>query len=270
MFVGGRAIEDSRRNIAKHKADLLKSRSYELGEAAPEADDFAIECDAFRQPNKRLRGSTAAEEVEHFQERLQETLEELARLNDTVQDLLDDSEYEADTVACEEYTDKCKRALRKAKGLLGAARSGDRYAKSAAQQHASSAFHVKVKTKRDKKKQQNTEPFCVYCGERGHWGPDCQKIASLQARIDALETMNRCFLCLRRGHNKNQCFKRGKASCPKCKGEHHISICSSHTTTANKIETMTSNFTYLQTARVSITGPTGKSKQTRAILVTGS
>ena len=142
-------------------------------------------------------------------------------LNDEVEGAINTRKIRGDTVAHENYTP------------------------------TSSAFHVKVKAKGGKnRKEQNSEPFCVFCEERGHWGQDFQKIASLQERIDVLKKMNRCFLCLRRGHNKIQCFKRGKASCAKCKGEHHISICSDHTTAVNKIESMTS-FTYLQTARVS-------------------
>ena len=55
------------------------------------------------------------DDYEHYKGRLQETLDQLARLDDSIQDLLEDSEYTADVEACEEYIDSAKRALLKAK-----------------------------------------------------------------------------------------------------------------------------------------------------------
>jgi len=91
---------------------------------------------------------------------------------------------------------------------------------------------------------------------------------------------HRCFLCLNRGHNARACNKRDKASCTKYRGAHHRSICSdagtttrsteTAPTTVGKIDVAPSNFTYLQTARVRIVGPTGLSKLTRCVLDSGS
>lgn len=136
------------------------------------------------------------------------------------------------------------------------------------------AFHINSKANRTKHRQKReTEPFCVFCENKGHWGQDCTQVTSLQGRIDKLKTTKRCFLCLRRGHNKDQCFKREKGSCTKCRGKHHVSICGENDglrTTVSKIGVSIFNFTYLQTARVWVRGPTGKGKLTRVILDPGS
>jgi len=59
------------------------------------------------------------DDYEHYRGRLQETLDQLVRLDDSIQDLLEDSEYTADVEACEEYIDSAKRALLKAKQEIG-------------------------------------------------------------------------------------------------------------------------------------------------------
>ena len=59
------------------------------------------------------------DDYEHYRGRLQETLDQLVRLNDSIQDLLEDSDYTADVEACEEYIDSAKRALLKVKQEIG-------------------------------------------------------------------------------------------------------------------------------------------------------
>lgn len=51
--------------------------------------------------------------TEYIISRLQETLDSLKILADAIQDLLDDTEYEADVIACEDYTNSAKRAILK-------------------------------------------------------------------------------------------------------------------------------------------------------------
>jgi hypothetical protein len=51
---------------------------------------------------------------EHYRGRLRETLDELIRLDNAIQDLLEDSEYTADVETCEGYIDSTKRTLLKA------------------------------------------------------------------------------------------------------------------------------------------------------------
>jgi hypothetical protein len=103
----------------------------------------------------------------------------------------------------------------------------------------------------------------------------------VNGRIHKLKATNRCFLCLNRGHNSMTCSKRGSAQCSNCRGSHHKSVCqttrnstlpTSQTpaTSVGKIDVSSPDFTYLQTARVWITGPTGRSKLTRCVLDGGS
>ena len=116
---------------------------------------------------------------------------------------------------------------------------------------------------------------------RGHWAQDCKKITDITERVERLKRANRCFLCLNRGHTASNCGKKGKAKCAKCKKFHHISICDegkrtktqvaqTNFTSVGRIEVTSPGFTYLQTAQVRITGPTGLSRLTRCVLDGGS
>ena len=99
-------------------------------------------------------------------------------------------------------------------------------------------------------------------------------------RREKLKSALRCFLCLNRGHNAKACNKRDKASCRKYRVVHHRSICNDAGTTTRATETTPttvgrldvapSKFTYLQTARVRVVGPTGLSKLTSCVLDSGS
>ena len=64
-------------------------------------------------------GHTSLDDYEHYRGRLQETLDQLVRLDDFIQDLLEDSEYTADVEVCEEYIDSAKRAILKANQEIG-------------------------------------------------------------------------------------------------------------------------------------------------------
>ena len=125
------------------------------------------------------------------------------------------------------------------------------------------------------------EPFCVFCESRGHWAQDCKRVVDIGERIDKLKRANRCFLCLNRGHTSSNCRKKGKVQCAKCRKSHHQSLCDESTntispaatssiTSVRKIDVHTPAFTYLQTARVWITGPTGLRRLTRCVLDGGS
>jgi hypothetical protein len=61
-----------------------------------------------------LDDSTSLDVFEHYRWRLQETLDRLISLDDSIHDPLSDSEYEEDVKACEEYIDSTKRAIQKA------------------------------------------------------------------------------------------------------------------------------------------------------------
>jgi len=142
-------------------------------------------------------------------------------------------------------------------------------------------LHVHTKSAAPPRKStKGHEPFCVFCDYRGHWAQDC-KITDRAERIERLKRANRCFLCLNKGHTAANCGKKGKAKCAKCKRSHHVSICddenkpktpAAHTnaTSVGRIEVTSPGFTYLQTAQVWITGPTGLSRLTRCVLDRGS
>jgi len=63
--------------------------------------------------------NTPLDDYEHYRGRLQETLDQLVRLDDAIQDLLEDCEYTLDVETCEEYIDSAKRALLKSNQEIG-------------------------------------------------------------------------------------------------------------------------------------------------------
>lgn len=143
-------------------------------------------------------------------------------------------------------------------------------------------LHVHSKQKRiERRKKRPAESFCVFCEGRNHWAQDCTTVRDVNSRIQKLKATNRCFLCLNRGHNSRACSKRGRAQCSNCGGGHHRAVCQTNRdpvlptsqtleTSVIKIDVSSPDFTYLQTARVWITGPTGRSKLTRCVLDGGS
>jgi len=120
----------------------------------------------------------------------------------------------------------------------------------------------------------------VFCESTGYWVQECRKVTEVSERREKLKSAHRCFLCLNRGHKARICSRNGRVSCTRCKGAHHRSICNDAgaATTSTKETTpstvgkidVTSNFTYLQTARIWVMGPTGRSKLTRCVLDGGN
>ena len=106
-------------------------------------------------------------------------------------------------------------------------------------------------------------------------------MTDVKERIEKLKSANRCFLCLNRSHHIHAFIKRGNVFCSKCKKEHHPSVRIDTETTTNRASSITSasvgrmdisspDFTYMQTARVWVTGPTGLRRLTRCMLDGGS
>jgi hypothetical protein len=58
--------------------------------------------------------STPLDVIEHYCGHSKETLERLIFLDDSIRVLLPDKQYEEDIKTCEDYTDKTKRAIKKA------------------------------------------------------------------------------------------------------------------------------------------------------------
>ena len=70
-------------------------------------------------------------------------------------------------------------------------------------------------------KQQLQTPKCVYCSGI-HFSASCESVTDINARKTVLKRDRRCFTCLRKGHNSEQCDK----TCRRCNsGKHHQSIC---------------------------------------------
>ncbi|KAJ4447846.1 hypothetical protein ANN_09854 [Periplaneta americana] len=82
-------------------------------------------------------------------------------------------------------------------------------------------------------------------------------------------------------HSARDCSRKGKALCTHCKMSHHRSICSNPRSTkpttdptkftsVSRINAEATDFTYLQTAGVLVTGPTSLTKLKRCVLDGGS
>jgi hypothetical protein len=141
------------------------------------------------------------------------------------------------------------------------------------------AIHVKSK-KPKSGRNDILRTLSVFCESQRHWAQECKKVTEVSERREKLRSAYRCFLCLNRSHNAKVCSRRGRALCSKCKGAHHRSIRNTAGTAAKptrktptavcKIDIASPDFTYLQTARIWVTGPTGVSKLTRCVLDGGS
>jgi hypothetical protein len=57
---------------------------------------------------------TTRDDLEHYRGRLEEALESMLKLDDTIHDSLTDEDYDADVTTCEEYIEADKRAIQKA------------------------------------------------------------------------------------------------------------------------------------------------------------
>ncbi|XP_011407795.1 PREDICTED: uncharacterized protein LOC105311847 [Amphimedon queenslandica] len=64
---------------------------------------------------------------------------------------------------------------------------------------------------------------CCYC-QLNHLPELCKKVSRVDGRRRILKEAGRCFICLRTGHISRNC--RSSVRCSKCKGRHHLSICS--------------------------------------------
>ncbi|GFS65453.1 integrase catalytic domain-containing protein, partial [Nephila pilipes] len=135
-------------------------------------------------------------------------------------------------------------------------------------------FNIDLKLVNKNKK---ISPFCAFCNTSGHWPQNCETVTDYKTRVQKLNNSNRCFLCTNRGHRITNCPRKSTARCIKCKKQHHVSICPPRNTQllithseVNHINIPRTILTYLQTACLYVTGPTGITKLTRCILDGGS
>ena len=148
----------------------------------------------------------------------------------------------------------------------------------------------------------NSESFgtniCVYCNQ-SHRSISCTTVVDVPARREVLRRTGRCYVCLKKHHLSKDC--RSKLRCQKCRGRHHVTICSRHVGPDSSIPTSlgstqepsneipsgsgtdalstTSTFCagaqtpiLLQTAKLKLFNPTSRSSNTvaRAIMDSGS
>jgi hypothetical protein len=123
-------------------------------------------------------------------------------------------------------------------------------------QPTSATLHINSKhAKTTRRGEREIEPFCVFCESRTHWAQDCKTVTDGHDRFERLKAANRCFLCLNRGHSASNCSKNGKASCSRCKRNHHRAICIETestvspinqlaSTSVGKIDVVSPDFTY--------------------------
>lgn len=64
---------------------------------------------------------------------------------------------------------------------------------------------------------------CVYCSQP-HSSSSCRTVPSIEARKQTLKRTGRCYICLRQNHISRNC--RAPHKCSRCRGRHHLSICS--------------------------------------------
>ena len=69
---------------------------------------------------------------------------------------------------------------------------------------------------------ESRSPRCVYC-EQEHLSSSCTVVTNVDTRKESLRKSGRCYVCLRKYHIGRDC--RSTASCSKCHGRHHVSIC---------------------------------------------
>ena len=75
---------------------------------------------------------------------------------------------------------------------------------------------------------QQFAPTCVYCSGK-HFSASCETVTELNARRTILARDKRCFMCLRKGHQQDQCQK----TCRRCEKRHHQSICPRNANSSN-------------------------------------
>lgn len=81
--------------------------------------------------------------------------------------------------------------------------------------------------KRSNQGQSKTGLTCAYCGS-AHYSDQCDKVTTIDARRKILMKQRLCFICLRSGHQSNEC--QSEKPCFYCRRthSHHSSICNDH------------------------------------------
>ena len=88
---------------------------------------------------------------------------------------------------------------------------------------------------------QNDNKFhCIFCS-RDHKAQDCLIVQDVSIRKNIIRNEQRCFICLRKGHQSKNCPSSSKIRCFTCKGRHHVAICSTPKQSNDQPEVPSSN-----------------------------
>jgi hypothetical protein len=137
--------------------------------------------------NSESTENTSLDDYEHYRGRLQETLDQLVRLDDAIHDLLEDREYTVDEEACEEYTDSAKRALLKANQEIGR-----RLASSAANLNISELPSVQMTARPSVSPSVKLPPIKLepFAGDVETWARFCEQFESSVDKDPTLSVVN--------------------------------------------------------------------------------
>ena len=80
----------------------------------------------------------------------------------------------------------------------------------------------------------NTKKRCPFCNLNNHSPSRCLKVSNSVSRKTILRKSGLCFICFSGTHLASQCTSSYR--CNKCKGKHHISICTFDGTKNSKLD----------------------------------
>ena len=71
--------------------------------------------------------------------------------------------------------------------------------------------------------QDSVKKFCVVCNQENHKSHQCKIVSKPEVRRNIIMSKKLCYVCLKSGHIAQNC--RSNIKCFKCKGCHHVCIC---------------------------------------------
>ena len=65
---------------------------------------------------------------------------------------------------------------------------------------------------------------CLFCSDSSHNSSQCPQYTTMKTRLDRLDNLGRCQLCVKKGHKKADCVVKLR-DCRRCKTPHHYALC---------------------------------------------